>query len=240
MVFEVLLAIAILIMGWLGPKCWKTLTTSRPLTKFLGLPKENLFIGIYMNTVRAGRGESGYRFPGSAFASPDVTAAYYITVLLSEVVKIEEVKILGYEKFGQSPISIHFFIGAHENSPVHNILREGGAPFVLNTSSSAKIWDITVGEEKYKLENPIRLTEDEYNAKNDFGIVSKLCVGNTLYFVIAGLGCRATIGCAHYLFSQWKQLNRLCRKSNGCYCLLKFGPNVTYSKNIISSSAFNN
>jgi len=159
------------------------------------------------------KGKQPY-YRGATFATADVNAALPLMKLLSHVVPEERIRLasnmeVDLGKVGES----HWFIFGSESSNVLKGVLERSKPsfeFEWAPPNQRGYWLIRdlENENCYRVRTPTDLDIEAFNAQTDYGVVQKIVdpANDRVYFLIAGLGSRATQGCGKYLAERWEDL----------------------------------
>ena len=157
-------------------------------------------------------------YPGVTHAQSDVEAAGDIQKLLMRIAKPSEIRL--YSTTDDPDVTNWFLFGSRSNKLVATYLKNWSPRFLFEYDDEE--WRLKVlkngeGEPKlYTLRAPHHLGEREYNDTDDYGIIEKITdsAKNRVYFIVAGLGSRATRGCAWYLARHWEELLKQASESD--------------------------
>jgi hypothetical protein len=155
--------------------------------------KERLFESI----------KGSYYYRGPTYAQTDVSAAKELLDLLTEVVGLGNVEIVDDHEL--PGCSVVFVFGSRSHERMAGLFGQCGTNFKLEYGE--KVWaivDLQHGR-RYELAAPTR-QEVDYRNETDWGIIEKIVHQDRCYFLICGLGDRATRGCACFLARKWEEL----------------------------------
>jgi hypothetical protein len=153
-----------------------------------------------------------YHYKGDTFAVSDHQAAWQIIDLLSNVTSLNKVHIESSENQGGNDATHRFYFGSRSHKAVQSMLAtyKSRYQFQYNPISEPNFWTLTDIKTNtvYKLKDPCKLTPDEYSSQDDYGIIEKIYdnTSDRYYFIFAGLGDRATLGCAAYFCKHWEEI----------------------------------
>lgn len=153
-----------------------------------------------------------FRFPGESFARADVEAAAGVMRLLNRVTSPRKISIIPRVEAKDPRHSHVFLFGSKSNPSVAYVLREFSKRFQFEYEPARKpdSWifkDSETGKE-YIVTAPNRLDLDQYQDTEDYGVIQKVrkAGDKRVFFILAGLGSRATHGCGLYLEDHWEDL----------------------------------
>lgn len=158
--------------------------------------------------------EDAFHYLGVMLAQTDVKAALYVLRLLQHVVPIESVALREAGTREEDDATHQFYFGSRSHANVQGLLRVD-SDFRLHYKHEAfdGCWLIEDRRRKkaYVVEAPYRLQSREFHQRDDFGLIEKIVDSQTgrVFFVLAGLGDRATLGCGYFLWDRWEQLLKL-------------------------------
>jgi hypothetical protein len=170
-----------------------------------------------------------YKYPGDTLARTDFEAAKYVLYLITKIADLDEI-VIADPNSNPAPNATHrFFFGSRSQRQVQMLQKAYLPKFRFHYSKEE--WSIEVLEtkKKYTIKDPSRQTPDAYNQETDYGIIEKIKDPqlNRIYFIISGLGSRATEGCGYYLYKHWEEL--LKEYTKGSFgILLEFPGGLTY------------
>jgi hypothetical protein len=177
---------------------------------------------------------NAYHYPGETFARTDIMAAQYILNLLTQVSPPERIKIYpSHEKEAQE--GTHFFaFGSKSNEVATGLLNNYSPSFRFHDNHpkfpGEWVLEDLDDNEFYHIKDPSTLSVKEYGQIVDYGVIQKAIdpqSGRT-FFMIFGLGDRATQGCGWYLWQRWEELLKVYG-SKGFGVILKFPSKLAYS-----------
>jgi CHAT domain len=143
-----------------------------------------------------------FRYPGETFA--DMYAALSVFGLLAPVASPDEITVNPL-RLGIPAKHTHYILfGSRSNSIVGSVQKQFSKNFQFKYGK--KEWCIVdkLFEHEYRLPVPNKVTSKKYETMSDFGIIQKITSANRVYLILAGLGSRATHGCAWYLHRKWR------------------------------------
>jgi len=150
-------------------------------------------------------------YPGYTHSHEDVSAMLEILSLVSRVADPEDANI--YSSMDQKDVTHWFLVGSRSNRIVASVLKNYSPRFRFEYDQDQ--WtlvalDSNTGEsaQRHSIPAPLHLGETDYRQQEDFGILEKIRDPNSdrIYVIVAGLGSRATEGCARYLARNWERL----------------------------------
>jgi hypothetical protein len=156
--------------------------------------------------------EPTYSYPGETLALTDARAAWDVFRLVAQIAEPEKLEILTEEDFEESDHSHFFVFGSKSNELVSRILENYSAEFEFKYEPKEQpgMWVLRDrnNDQSYAIAAPHKCEAGEYERKIDYGVIEKIITpdGGRTFFLISGLGDRATRGCGKYLFSHWKSL----------------------------------
>jgi hypothetical protein len=180
--------------------------------------------------------EPGYWYPGETLALTDARAAWDVLKLVAQIADPENVEILKEENYEESNHSHFFVFGSKSNELVSRILENYSAEFEFQYEpiDRPSIWVLRdkKNERSYAISAPYKGKPGQYEKAVDYGVIEKIMSpdGRT-FFLISGLGDRATRGCGKYLFGHWRSL--LKEFGNGTFrIILQFGGRELHGQRI--------
>jgi hypothetical protein len=155
--------------------------------------------------------EDTFVFPGETYARDDIEAARDIESLLFQIAKPENVRV--YQSPQQDGVTHWFLFGSLSSRYVENVLRNYSPRFGFRRLKDKWCLDEldsagNVIEPTNEIPVPYSLGQRDYAKQEDLGIIEKITdpENGRVFFIIAGLGSRATRGCGWYLSQRWSQL----------------------------------
>ena len=150
------------------------------------------------------------RYPGHTFSECDARAAFHVTSVLANAfepdhIHLENAGALDRAKAGKQTA---FLFGSRSNSITQWVM-EHRAPQKFFRFEFGDKWAITcVDGQVFAVPDPSKLTEEAYVSHSDYGVIAKFLdsPAQTQFFVIAGLGSRATEGCGYFFAQHWRDL----------------------------------
>lgn len=158
-----------------------------------------------------------YSYPGEVFAITDQMAAFYLMYLVGRISPLTSASITTYEGFqqktGQSQDVTHFFaFGSKSNSVCESLIKNYSKRFTFNFSSERWTINDASTQKSWSINDPSRQGEKQYRNSKDYGVIQKIVRRDqettSVYFIIGGLGDRATQGCGWYFMRNWEALVR--------------------------------
>jgi len=157
-----------------------------------------------------------YVFPGDTHAREDVEAAAGVLGLLSQ---ITEPATIGFyaNRENRSDVTNWFLFGSRSNEIVANVHKEHYPRFQFDYGtrwpgrwSLEDLKDGRVEPKVYSVTAPDSLGKRDYAKQEDYGILQKVTVSSSkkVFFIVAGLGSRATRGCGSWLARNWDMLEQ--------------------------------
>jgi hypothetical protein len=145
-----------------------------------------------------------YRFPGETFAVADARSAQSVIDLLSPIVRPEQIGVHSLREGFPKNHTHYFLFGSKSNEIADEIRREFSSQFEFDYGEEWILHDKTY-DQKYRIKAPHRQSERPYVASPDYGVIQRFQADNRVYFILAGLGSRATEGCGYYLSHHWQE-----------------------------------
>lgn len=145
-----------------------------------------------------------FRYRGETFAREDAESATSVINLLSRVTPPDRILISVLRSDLPKDYSHYFLFGSKSNQYVSAVLKEFTEKFVFQFSDEEwLIRDREFGNREYKVQAPDKLGIVDYRERDDYGFIQKVQADDRVYFLLAGLGSRATQGCGWYLYRNW-------------------------------------
>jgi hypothetical protein len=153
-----------------------------------------------------------YYYRGPTFATADVNSAWSIASLLGKVLPSDRIQILSNDDVKNVATSHKFVFGSQSSEILHGVLElfEPEFAFDYKPADAPGYW--VIRDKKtgncYEIEQPNNLDYDTYMRTTDYGVIQKFtdAASHRVYFLIAGLGSRATEGCGYFLRDHWAEL----------------------------------
>jgi hypothetical protein len=185
--------------------CLESLLSSGPESKYaLILPAFRLGRPINDAELDDVPEDGRYRFAGETFAREDVASALDVIKLLSRIAPLDQIITSPPEEM-PTDCSHYFLFGSRSNELVDAVQKE----FSKNFSFDFKPTEWRIIDKQFNKEYPVTaphtLTMKDYHKRTDYGVIQKLSADQRTYFLLAGLGSRATRGCGAYLYSHWHE-----------------------------------
>jgi hypothetical protein len=205
------------------------------LQNFLGAGILNSGCGLYLprfsGKVALMKDQSAslpLQYMGGTYSERDAKAAFYITSVLGHVLDSDQIRLEEASDFTPDSglahstaflfgsRSNHMTVWATENLPTRKFFKfDFGAQWEIQCEDGSV----------FSLPDPSKLEPGAYANETDYGVIGRLSVEESgeRFFVIAGLGSRATEGCGHYFSHHWRELFQ--RFGNNDFAvILKFAP----------------
>jgi hypothetical protein len=198
--------------------CLETFLSAGPKSKyalvlpsfFLGYPAEDDHTGpslprrvltLAWNKIHKPK----YRYPGETFSRQDAEAAVNVMNLLSRITAPDEIQVFVLQNDLPTAYTHYFLFGSKSNRYVPAVQREFQEKFEFHFSETEwLILDKEHRNREYKVPAPDKLATTAYKDQDDYGVIQKVRADNRVYFLLAGLGARATQGCGWYLYRNWR------------------------------------
>lgn len=217
-----------------------TVTYDRQLRKFFGLSNARGQCLLYLPTFSGPvslvtetahlRGEpasgDGLQYLGNTFADRDAKAALYVTSILSRAVESSDIRWEDPRTYSPGQPGTAFLFGSRSNQAAEQVTSSSTLGKFIQFRFGA-MWSILAGEEEFSIPAPDKLTRTEYEQKTDYGVIGRFRgpIGAGPAFLIAGLGGRATEGCAYFLTRHWGDLAAKFRERDFAV-ILRFPPPI--------------
>jgi len=152
-----------------------------------------------------------YCYPGETFSVRDTRSAFDVLRLVSQIADPSRIHLRTATDLEEGPQCTHWFLfGSKSNSKVAYMLKNYSTSFQfdydpLDNPGCWMLKDLEM-EIDYLLQSPNTSKRGEYDTSEDFGIIEKVVDDGKVFFLVAGLGDRATRGCGWYLYEKWKEL----------------------------------
>jgi hypothetical protein len=162
---------------------------------------------------------NSYNYKEKTFALKDTEAAWDVISLVAKVVPPERIDLYHIDNYSKECTHL-FFFGSKSNDIVASLVKEpsnkSSFRFYYGNHPDPKYAQQWVLEDKayglppYTLDDPSQGKAGDYEKKEDIGIIEKIIdsdgAARRVYFLISGLGDRATRGCGWYLYHCWERL----------------------------------
>jgi hypothetical protein len=217
----------------------QSLTPDPQLARFFGVRKDYeqavLFLPRFTGTVKLdsqGSGGVSLRYPGHTFSDRDTRAAFYVQALLGSVFDPSRIRIENASGTDSSHIDALgaktvFLFGSRSN-PLTQWALANRAPAGFLELKYGPSWTICARDgQSFSAPDPSQVNESDYRAHPDYGVLARFFDPHAemSFFVLAGLGGRATEGCGHYLAANWLTLSEEFAEEDFAV-ILKFSPPV--------------
>lgn len=192
-------------------------TTDLPLlSHFLGLDHDGacqLFLPTFEGAgnllVQSGdQPAPQLTYPGRTVADRDARAASYVAAVVGQAGSGGEIEWRRADDFVPAAAGTVFLFGSRTNRGADWITRSNylGAFFHFEYGDR---WSIqAAGARVFSITAPDGLSREDYAAQADYGVIGRVRKpgSSSHVFLLAGLGGRATEGCALYLLRNWPAL----------------------------------
>jgi hypothetical protein len=147
-----------------------------------------------------------YTYPGPTFAETDIMAAGYVTELLTRIADVGDIRLLPVtDRKYAAEASHRFAFGSKSNEYATSVLNKFSPSFRFTYHPDRWVLEDLEYGKSYEISDPSRLG-DEYFRREDFGVIQKIVQEEQVFYIISGLGDRATQGCGWYLLNKWESL----------------------------------
>lgn len=163
---------------------------------------------------RKGLGGDQYYYRGPTFATADVNSAWSITDLMGRVLPADHIQIRSNDDIEHAATSHKFVFGSQSSTILRGVLELFQPEFEFDYKPKDAPGHWVIRDTKfgncYEIHEPHHLDYDEFEATTDYGVIQKFSdtESGRVYFLIAGLGSRATEGCGYFLRDHWSDLLR--------------------------------
>jgi hypothetical protein len=196
------------------------------LAYFLSADTGSSTYGVFMPTFIFGalvgeiKGEVGlsppqdYFYPGETLAMEDTRSALDVINLLTQIVSPDEIKLWRATDQKEAQCSHWFLFGSRSNKIVQSVLGitdyHPRFKFEYAPADQPGKWmirDIKLNQ-VHSIDAPHNSKKGEYDEKDDIGVIEKIVSIKTgrVFFLLSGLGDRATRGCGWHLYKHWADL----------------------------------
>jgi hypothetical protein len=198
------------------------------LAYFLSAKPDKSSYGIFLPTFIFGalvgeiKGEikldppQSYYYKGETLALKDTESGLDVIRLLTHIASPEEIKLYRATDQQEADCSNWFIFGSRSNKIVQSVLgkKDYSPRFEFDYAPADQPGKWMLNDTKLKqfhcIDAPHTGKKCEYDDKDDIGVIEKI-VSNKLgriFFLLSGLGDRATRGCGWYLYKHWDDLLR--------------------------------
>lgn len=189
------------------------------------------FTGTVKLDSQGNRGVS-LRYPGHTFSDRDTRAAFYVQALLGSVFDPSRIRIENASGTDSSHIDALgaktvFLFGSRSN-PLTQWALANRAPAGFLELKYDQNWTIRAQNgQSFSAPDPSQMNEHDYRSHPDYGVLARFFDPHAkrTFFILAGLGGRATEGCGHYLAANWLSLSEEFAERDFA-AILKFAPPV--------------
>jgi hypothetical protein len=153
-----------------------------------------------------------YYYRGPTFATADVNSAWSIASLVSKVLPARSIRIVSNDDIGNATTSHKFVFGSQSSEILRGVLQLFEPEFEFDYKPADAPGHWVIRDKKtgncYVIQKPNDLDYDTYMKTTDYGVIQKFtdAESSRVYFLIAGLGSRATEGCGSFLKDHWTEL----------------------------------
>ncbi len=159
-----------------------------------------------------------YFYEGETLALEDVESGLDVIRLLTRIVPPEQIKLWRATDQKMASCSHWFIFGSRSNKIVQNVLGkdEYSPRFKFDYAPAGKPGKWMLKDTKYSpaksyyVDAPHKGKKGEYDEKDDIGVIEKIVPKKLgyVFFLLSGLGDRATRGCGWHLYKNWDALLR--------------------------------
>lgn len=159
-----------------------------------------------------------YFYRGETLSLEDMESGLDVIRLLAQVASPTEIKLWRAVDQRKADCSHWFIFGSRSNKIVQSVLgNEEYSPrfeFAYGPEEQPDKWvvrDTTLNPPRsYSIDAPHKGKKGEYDEKDDIGVIEKIVSTESkfVFFLLSGLGDRATRGCGWYLYKNWDSLLR--------------------------------
>ncbi len=146
-----------------------------------------------------------YRYLGETFAKEDAKAAVNVIDLLAQVTAPENVLICVLGETLPNDRTHYFLFGSRSNKYVPAVQREFQDQFEFGFLPAEWFIHDKKYQQEYRVPAPDKPSTLPYQQRADYGVIQKIQADDRVYFVLAGLGSRATQGCGWYFYRKWRE-----------------------------------
>jgi hypothetical protein len=198
------------------------------LREFLGSGKADIEIKLFLpefsgeTTIElSGEQNTPFKYRGRTFSVRDTRAAFHILTLYGSIGKTGNVQLRSSNSFDslKDNSGLNFLIGSRTNKATLWAADQKARGRFFHFDFG-KQWGIhCVGGKYFSIPNPANIDDETYATSTDYGVICRLSgtVSNApllsnsadsigSYFIVAGLGNRATEGCGYYLARNWEEI----------------------------------
>ncbi len=161
---------------------------------------------------RKGLGGGQFYYRGPTFATADVNSAWSIANLVDSVLAPDKIQIRSNDEVKNVTATHWFVFGSQSSGILAGVLQlfEPEFDFDYKPADAPGYW--VIRDKKfgncYEIQKPNELDHEAFEGTTDYGVIQKFTdpASKQVYFLIAGLGSRATEGCGYYLRDHWAEL----------------------------------
>jgi len=159
-----------------------------------------------------------YSYKGDTLALEDMKSGLDVIRLLSPLVSPEELRLWRAMDQPEADCTHWFLFGSRSNKIVQNVLgiKDYSPRFEFDFKPAGLRGKWAVKDTKcnptqiYSIKAPNKGKKGEYQKHDDIGVIEKIVSTKLgyVFFLLSGLGDRATRGCGWYLYKNWDSLLR--------------------------------
>jgi hypothetical protein len=159
-----------------------------------------------------------YFYQGETLSLEDTESGLDVIRMLEQVASLTDIKLWRAADQRDADCSHWFIFGSRSNKIVQSVLgKKEYSPrfeFAYAPEEQPGKWvvkDITLNPpQSYSIDAPHKGKKGEYHEKDDIGVIEKIVSTKLgfVFFLLSGLGDRATRGCGYYLYKNWDSLLR--------------------------------
>jgi hypothetical protein len=153
-----------------------------------------------------------YFYKGETVALKDAESGLDIIRLLTQIAPPEKIKLWRAADQQKADCSHWFIFGSRSNRIVQSVLgKKEYFPrfkFDYEPPDQPGKWMLkdTALNQSHYIDAPHKGRKEEYDEKDDIGVIEKIISKNHVFFLLSGLGDRATRGCSYFLYKNWGDL----------------------------------
>lgn len=159
-----------------------------------------------------GQGIAPLRYAGHTFSERDTRAAFSVHALLSSIFEAGRIRLenaASYDPRCSVTGNRTVFLFGSRSNPVTLWATTERAPHKFFQFDFGLAWSIRCEDGGvFSTPDPSRLDDRGYRSHTDYGVVARFLdpEARTNFFVLAGLGSRATEGCGYFFVQNWREL----------------------------------
>lgn len=178
-----------------------------------GVPTEEAPATLELNPPQS------YSYKGDTLALEDMESGLDVIRLLAQLVPPDELQLWRAVDQQEADCTHWFLFGSRSNKIVQKVLgnKEDYSPrfdFDFKPAEQPGKWVLRDTKYNpplaYSIDAPNKGEKGEYREKDDIGVIEKIVSTKLgfVFFLLSGLGDRATRGCGWYLYKNWDSLLR--------------------------------